>query len=137
MAKGFIKYFLSACIFLLSAHNFVYGYTNQTYTHISLLKTLQSSANSGFSAQQNTPTLTIKSVSSGKEKEGDDEVLVAYDDDDDELVSFKKNLEIGNCSTSFQMPEDFFNHNKNILLFYKCFSYPASYRHIIFQVFKI
>ncbi len=127
MAKGFIKYFLSACIFLLSAHNFVYGYTNQTYTHISLLKTLQSSANSGFSAQQNTPTLTIKSVSSGKE----------YDDDDDELVSFKKNLEIGNCSTSFQMPEDFFNHNKNILLFYKCFSYPASYRHIIFQVFKI
>ena len=115
----------------------MYGHENQPGTYSSpFIKTPENAANSSFSKAQNNLALTIRYVSSAKEKENEDQFLVVDDDDDDEIISFKKHLEDSSYATSSVFFAQF-NCSKNTLPFSKSFSCNTSYRYLIFQVFRV
>jgi negative regulator of genetic competence, sporulation and motility len=81
-----------------------------------------------------------ESISTDREKENDDLNAILLFDDDDESISFKKNLETGNYSTSVslhQISGCFFYCDTQLIPLHICLSYASSYRYLLFHVFRI
>jgi hypothetical protein len=142
MIKALLKYLLSACILLLSGHSFLHAHANQDRIRHSSIKNLETSALAGFCIVQNSLTPMIRSLSSGREKENNDlnALVVCDNDDDDELISFKKHPGSSHYSASifFAQTSGYFSgHGKKTTPSYQRFSYAPSYRHLVFRAFRI
>ena len=98
MKKLLIRFFLSLCIILLSGYSQLYAHTYQDGIRHSSIKALLKSEHAGIGKLQNTQALPHKFSSSVTENL---KLSVAeIEEEDDELVSFKKLLEHSNYFTA-------------------------------------
>lgn len=140
MIKVFFKYFLCASIFLLSWQNFLHAGTNGNM--VSSAKNLKSLEHTHFCTLQNklTPLVSFLSSSKAAESCNINAVLVYDNNDEDELICFKKQLKSSNCFSFIFMDktETSFNsiNTKNIP-FPNLISRTLSNRYITYRAFRI
>lgn len=140
MIKAFSKYLLSLLL-LLSGYNLVHANVKQNIIHSSSGKTVIGLTGGELDAFLNNLPSTNTFFYPKHEKENEDLIdFIVYDDDEeDELLTFKKCLERANYSSSIlfsRLSGCFFNNIKNSS-FRENVSFPSSQRYLTFQVFRI
>ena len=142
MTKGFLRYFLSLSILLLSVYSNLYAYTNQDCICHSSQKTFVRSEHAArISSLHNSQALKLKSTLYGTEAEHCKIVAAEIELEEDESVSLKKALEISDFFTAIfyaQALAYLLNYLKKVLAFCKHFAYTSSHRwYLLFRVFRI
>ncbi len=141
MSGSFSNKFGTLLLLLLVGFGQLSAHSQKEKISSSLVKKLDQGY---YNTIQNSETSLVKPIVFGPEKQnnGSDVIICEKEEkEEDELMSSKKYLEIGNYSTplfgAYTLGDFYSNSKKNVSFHTSYSSYATSSRYLVFQVFRL